>query len=267
MRVDVVVPTTRPSVRELIESIRKGTFQPDTIWVVSNEQNIRGRGVKSVVFSSEVHPIGMGDAGLRRNIGADLSNADILVFLDDDQLMPRDSIEQAVRIAESEGFCWGHHRFVPFEKRVLLDQKPEKGRSRETGVNQWHGFWSSYAGFFAIQRNLFWEVGGFDLGYLGYHGSEDQQFGRRLSLLGDHKEKTYIWEPPFAWHPETPLHHSSPTPNTWGTSRLEKKTINGHDFMVCRECPYRVPLDVKGLTLSDNAVIPYSRDDISTVEV
>jgi predicted glycosyltransferase involved in capsule biosynthesis len=43
---------------------------------------------------------------------------------------------------------------------------------------------SPYAGNFAIKRDLFWEVGGFDLGYLGHHGSEDQQLGCRLSENG-----------------------------------------------------------------------------------
>lgn len=256
MTVSVVIPATRPSVTDLRRSLFQGTLLPDEVIVVSNE-------VDGVRFSSDVQPIGVGDAGLRRNIGADLATGDILVFLDDDQIAPRGMLEAAVTIAERDGFCWGHHRFIdftahPFEE--LLDLPPEAGRSRENGVNRWHGWQSSYAGLFAIRRDLFWEIGGFDLAFLGHHGSEDQQLGRRLS---DGKLQSYIHEPPFAWHPEITQFHVQPVTNVSGVHEVTMTTINGHDFLACGTCPSRQPIFVDGLTMSEQVVIPYSREQFT----
>lgn len=258
MSVAVIIPATRPSVKMLMVSLEAGSQPPDEYVVVSNE--LEGY----IGFSSEVQPIGWGDAGLRRNIGADVAKSDILIFIDDDCVAPRNLVESAVKIVEQEGFCWGHHRFIDFEVGDLLDLPPTAGRSREAYVNDWHGWQSSYAGCFAIKRDLFWEIGGFDLAYLGHHGSEDQQLGYRLSARN--ARRTFVHEPPFAWHPETPRYHAQPASNISGTHRLVQKTINGFPFAVCDECPSRTPLDVSGMTSQDAVVIPYDREQFTLKE-
>lgn len=258
--ISVVIPTTRPTVEALIESLGEQTHKPDEILVVSNEVSVPG----VVNFWSEEHPIGDGDAGLRRDIGADLAEGDILLFLDDDVIAPRNLVEKAAEIVERDGFCWGHHRYIDFEAHPLeelLDLPPEAGNSREAFVNGWHGWQSSYAGNLAIRRDLFWEVGGFDLAYLGHHGSEDQQLGRRLGAKNGYR--TFVHEPPFAWHPTLNHFHSEPKRNMIGTHRMEVKTINGHEFLSCEECPCRRPVDVLGLTMSEQVVIRYSREQFT----
>ena len=258
MSVSVVIPATRPC-DDLFWSLGYGTRQPDEVIVVSNE--VSPKGVLVVRFGSPSIPIGKGDAALRRDIGADVATSDILLFLDDDLIAPLNLVEFAVDIAEADGFCWGHHRFIDFsahDRHDLLDMVPEMGRSRESGVNRWHGWQSSYAGLFAIRRDLFWEMGGFDLAYLGFHGSEDQQLGRRLGKQNNHQ--TFVHEPPFAWHPEVDLYHSTPRTNITGDHAMVRETVNGHDFAFCDQCPCRYPLDVARLTMSDEVVIPYSRE-------
>lgn len=264
MTVDVVIPTTRPSVDLLIASLAQGSREPDRIWVVTNEVE-RRQTATWVNFSSDVQPIGSGDAGLRRNIGADLSDADIVLFLDDDCIAPANLVEEAARIAAEDGFCWGHHRYIDTDRHdlaELLTLPPEEGVSREHGVNRWHGWQSSYAGNLAIERKLFWEVGGFDLAYLGHHGSEDQQLGRRLSENG----RTFVHEPPFAWHPDRVAWHSTMVTNTPGTHRMTTSMVRSHSFMVCDECPRRTPIDVAALTESETVVIPYSREQFTLKE-
>ena len=264
MKVHVVIPTTRPSVDDLIRSLGQGSRVPDGIIVVSNEVVPKLPHVGLVRFDSPSQPYGKGDAGLRRNIGADLSDADVLIFIDDDCIAPRSLVETAVDIVEKDGFCWGHHRFIDFEAiwpGDLIDKDPEEGRSREHGVNRWHGWQSSYAGNLAIRRDLFWEVGGFDLAYLGHHGSEDQQFGRRLGKA--HGYQTFVHEPPFAWHPEVDVFHSERKTNIMGNHRMVRQTVNGHEFATCESCPCRRPVDVPALTMSDEVVIPYSRSDFT----
>ena len=272
MTVSVVIPTTRNSVRDLINSLNRGLVRPDEIVVVTNEDivfdvpNQRDRmdaPLWRVGFDSTIQPYGVGDAGLRRNIGADVAESDILLFLDDDVIAPYDLIASTLPFVKEDGFCWGHHRFIDFDEYPianLLDLPPERGRSREAFVNDWHGWQSSYAGNFAIKRDLFWEVGGFDLAYLGHHGSEDQQLGRRLSKGTN---RTFVHEPPFAWHPTVPGFHSQPRTNIMGAHQMVRTTVNGHEFVSCVQCPCREPIDVPSLTMSEQVVIRYSREQFT----
>jgi hypothetical protein len=260
--VSVVIPATRPC-DDLLWSLGYGTRKPDEIIVISNE--VTPKDVCVVRFSSPSVPVGGGDAALRRDIGADVATSDIVLFLDDDLIAPLGLVETAVDIAEEGGFCWGHHRFIDFTvhtREDLIGMAPGLGRSRESGVNRWHGWQSSYAGNLAIKRDLFWEVGGFDLGYLGFHGSEDQQLGRRLGKRNGYQ--TFVHEPPFAWHP--PLAEKGScyvyqhVAGIVGDHQMVRETVNGHDFAFCDQCPCRYPLDVGRLTMSDEVVIPYSRE-------
>jgi hypothetical protein len=268
MRVDVVIPTTRSTVNDLIWSLGRGTRVPDGIIVVSNETVPTWPDIGYVTFDSDIQPYGTGDAGLRRDIGADLSDADIVVFLDDDLIAPRDMLETTVEIVERDGFCWGHHRFIDFDQvpaGALIDMPPERGRSREHYVNDWHGWQSSYAGLLGIRRDLFWDVGGFDLAFLGHHGNEDQHLGRRLSLRGDHPERTFVHEPPFAWHPELVRFHGNVKTNTAtnGHAFLSVETVNGKRFSKCSQCPYRKPLDPREIAMFNGVIIPYSRSEFT----
>lgn len=260
MTVSVIIPATRPC-SALVESLGWGTREPDEIIVVSNEVTVPG--VLMVRFDSTIVPYGKGDAALRRDIGADVATGDILIFLDDDLIAPIELVETASDIVSADGFCWGHHRYIDFTEHSIeniIGMAPELGRSREHGVNRWHGWQSSYAGNLSIMRDLFWAAGGFDLAYLGHHGQEDQQFGRRLGKENNYQ--TFVHEPPFAWHPEYELYHSTRRSNISGDHAMERVTVNGHDFAVCGQCPCRYPLDVDRLTMSDEVVMPYSRADL-----
>lgn len=272
MSVSVVIPTTRPSVRSLIWSLNQGFVKPDEILVVSNEElafDEPGPGdipVYRVRFRSTEQPYGKGDAGLRRNIGATLAKGEIILFQDDDQIAPRNLLQTTLEVVARDGFCWGNHRRIDFDRFSpgdLLDLDPAIGLSRENGVNRWHGWQSSYAGNLAMRRDLFWDLGGFDLAYLGHHGNEDQQLGRRLSLRGKNPGHTWVHEPPFAWHPLADRYHSTLVTNITGTHSMVTTTINRHRFLVCGECPCRTPVDTAGLTMSETTVIQFSREQFT----
>jgi hypothetical protein len=256
--VDVIIPTTRQSVDVAIRSLEQQSV--DRIITVSNE--ITPSSHTLVRFDSKTVPYGRGDAGLRRDIGADVSQADILVFMDDDCIAPRGMIRDVVAFVKRDGFCWGHHRFVDttrFSPERLMEMPPELGRPREKFVNDWHGWHSSYAGLLGIQRELFWNVGGFDLAFLGYHGNEDQHLGRRLS---NGTNKTFVHEPPFAWHPES-TEAGATKSNFCERDHSPELLIQGDDgFLRCMGCPFRRPVDPVIFVMVDGVTLPYDRNDI-----
>lgn len=264
---DIVIPATRRSVNRLLWSISQGTTLPDRVIVVTNEvENIepfsRYYPVDVVGFSSREHPIGHSDQSLRRNIGFWEATGDVVITLDDDLFAPRGLVQSARAAIEGKGVVWGHHRYVDFEKHGdhLLDADPSAGRSREAYVNGYHGWQSCYAGLMVARRDILLEVGGYDMMFLGRGGNEDQNLGRRINHhlgLGD---RVWVSEPPFAWHPDTPLCHGSPKQNTCGSSSwLEPVKINGVKFMKCSRaaCSYRVFADDEVRLFTDDVVIPY----------
>src|SRR5215813_7200767 len=79
---------------------------------------------------------------------------------------------------------------------------PDAGRTREFPPNAWHSWMSAYAGLFGADRKVLLQVRGFDMIFSGRHGGEDQNLGRRLAKFVDGGSSIFVYEPPFAWHPE-----------------------------------------------------------------
>jgi hypothetical protein len=239
---EVVIPALREP-RLLLDSLARGERRPDLVTIVSNEvaHVETDLPVRFLRFRSDQYYYGDHDVVLRRNIGIWHARGDRLVFQDDDQIAPVSMLAAAERVMVLNTVFWGHHRFVDFAEvgpEVLLTMPPDRGRSRENPPNHEHGHWSCYAGMFGGHQAALQEIG-FDMLFLGRHGSEDQNFGYR-SMLAQGRSRIYVWEPPFAWHPL----HSPPWPSDRVTNSCEEHQLaptmdRGVSFQKCKKCPYR----------------------------
>jgi hypothetical protein len=267
---EVVVAATRPdTLPRLIESLELSARPPDWVTVVSNEVLEVRSSLKGGIlgFNSDVYPFGRMDVALRRNIGIWHSTADAVVFLDDDEVAPRDMLGEFERLLGTKPVVWGHHRFIDLDSgdwHRVLDMKPGSGASREYGVNREHSFQSGYAGCLGLSREAAVASGGFDLMFLGRHANEDQNFAKRIS-----GPRITVNEPPFAWHPTTKTYWSMDGPTNICTSnphRLAKEQIGGVFFQRCDICPYWHFDDGHEALFRDNVVIPFDKRLVSLTE-
>lgn len=265
MKIEVVIPAIRHAeVGRLLYSLANGIEKPYRVTVVSNEVGkLQSHGLNARVlrFDSDEYPYGARDVVLRRNIGIWESDADVVLFQDDDQLAPFDMVSSTHKLFD-EGlpFVWGHHRFVDFDAGAeeILTWRPEAGREREHPPNSFHLHHSCYAGMMAAKRDLLLEMGGFDLLFLGRHGSEDQSLGlRMLQRFG--MGKVFIHEPPFAWHPlASPKRvYRGRTNLCAGEHELGYTTTNGVLFQICAQCPLSVCVDKSEVYFTGQVVLPY----------
>lgn len=202
MKVEIIVPAARGNLsHRLVESLHRQTRGPDVISLIGNEPD-DVEGARVVRYTTD-YLMGPGDVCLRRNIGAFFSDADILIYQDDDQMAPPNMVESAVEIILKDRYVWGHHRYIDFgvDPFAILDLPPEAGKSRESAANRTHLWMSCYAGMFGVSRDLMLELGGFDMAFQGRLGNEDQQLGRRMLYHLYRSDTVFIHEPPFAWHP------------------------------------------------------------------
>ena len=272
MIIEVVIPSIRQvSVDRLLYSLANNRRKPDLVTVISNEVGTlpsHGLNARVLRFSSEEYPYGANDVALRRNIGIWESEADVVLFQDDDQIAPPGMIGAVEAYLWQSPFVWGHHRFIDFETLTadeIMVLEPEAGRSREHPANSYHSYLSCYAGMMAAPRELLLELQGFDLLFLGRHGSEDQNLGHRM-LRRFAMEKVFIPEPPFAWHPlKSPRRLSSPITNLCDEPhQLDYVTTNGVLFQICQRCPLSVCVDKSQVFFTGQVVLPY---DHSLVQV
>jgi hypothetical protein len=203
MKVEVVIPAARGNLcQKLVDSLFEQTRRPDLITAVGNEADHLA-GASILRYRTGEYLMGPGDVCLRRNVGIYASDADIIIFQDDDQMAPPNMVESALTFIESYGYVWGHHRYIDFgdDPWKIVNLPPEIGKSRESEPNRMHLWYSCYAGMMGATRELLRELQGFDMAFQGRHGGEDQQLGRRMLKYVTGSEAVFIPEPPFSWHP------------------------------------------------------------------
>jgi len=271
---DVIIPSVgRPTLARALESLAQGSALPDSVTVVSNEvpPDLASSGLPLRVlgFDSERYPYGVRDVALRRNVGIFASGCAHVLTFDDDQVAPRSMVADVRRLLEAEPVLWGHHRYVAMAGlgvAELLDRPPARGRAREHPPNGWHGWQSCYGGLFAARRDVVEAVGGFDLGFAGRHAGEDQDLGRRLARRLTGRERVYVHEPPFAWHPTA--HEPWPPTRTnvcpSGEHALVPEIVGGARGERCTRCPWFVTATAPS---NDRGDAPVIRFDPSLVAV
>jgi hypothetical protein len=272
MKIEVIIPAAGDP-KNLIWSLGRQSLWPDMVTIISNEWKPPERfwgefPMRLLRFSSDEYPYGYKDVALRRNIGIWESDADVIIFQDDDQVAPLDMIRDFKHLLSEREIVWGHHRFIDFDLSPepspvwwLHGLSPEKGRSREHGVNQEHLYQSGYAGCMGVYREAILAAGGFDMMFLGRHGSEDQSLARRMC-----GEKIFIHEPPFSWHPlKSPKRHPGPT-NVCDDHHWEPDVYNGVIFNRCTRCPLWKFADRQELLFRDEVVVPYEHQLVHVVQ-
>lgn len=246
---DVIVPVRRPrAVGRLLEALALGSQVPTRVTLVGHEVPLhldpQGLAVRVLRLGGDTYAVGDRDVVLRRNVGAFASDLDLLLFLDDDVVPARTTVETVTTLLRRSPVVWGHHRFRALRDlsvEALIDLSPAAGRAREEGVNRWHLWMSCYGGMAAFRRHDFVEAGGYDMAYAGRHAGEDQDLGRRLSLRLGHCGQAFIHEPPFAWHDV----ESEPwAPASWsnlcrGPHDLAEERRSQVLFVACQRCPWR----------------------------
>jgi len=247
MDLDVVIPTRRPDfIQTTLYSLSKNSVKPDYVTIVSNEVsegiNCYGLNVRLIRFQTNYYPIGDCDVVLRRNIGIWASKCSHVLTFDDDQIAPVNMIEKSIDILKKRPYFWGHHRFLDFSFYPIDDiikLPPEKGRTREHPANSWPMWLSCYAGLFGAEKDLVERVGGFDMAFLGRHVDEDQNLGRRIAREVDQSERVFIYEPPFAWHPEKKIPWAPSNSNVCSKSHEFSRAVIGPlELEKCANCPY-----------------------------
>lgn len=235
--IEVVIPSVRETaiVQRLLDSIARADPRPDLVTVVRDSTEPLDW-ARVLHISSDYYPIGYRDAALRRNVGIWAAEADTIVFLDDDLIVPPSIFGDVDRLMSNLEYIWGHHRYIDFTGHSpdeIAELPPEMGRSRERTVPDFHGWQSCYAGMFAARRSLLIKMGGFDMQFSMRHAGEDQHLGYRLMRRAGERQ-VYIHEPPFAWHPE----------GFWEWPEQTTNLCSDHDFYTvdgvvrCHRCPY-----------------------------
>ena len=151
-------------------------------------------------------------------------------------------VETSLELLGRHRYFWGHHRYISFSRyRVddLLALPPARGRTREHPANAWHGWMSCYGGLFGAAKTVVQEVGGFDMIFSVRQAGEDQNLGRRLALGLDGRDRVFIYEPPFAWHPEENLPWAPAlyTNLCAQEHQLSHRDLNGLTLEECSRCP------------------------------
>lgn len=273
--VDVVIPAIRSDIGRLnglLYSLGKQTRVPDRVTIISNELEMdRGESQKALPqwvklsFTSDTYGFGMGDAGLRRNIGIWESPCDIIIFQDDDQMAPPTMVEDSLAVLAGEPYVWGHHRFTDFVNREWDDIRlapMESGEPRENGSNKFHLYFSCYAGMFGAWKQTLLDVQGFDMVWDGHHGNEDQALGRKLCGT-----TAYIHEPPFTWHPSDRSRTWSPVKtNFCPEHEFEHDSVDGVAIDRCRHCPHWEVRDILRAIEAPTNIIPYDHSLVTVYQ-
>ena len=264
IELDVVIPALRErSLDDALWSLAHGSRRPDLVTIVSNEvsaeRETHGLAVRILRFRSTAYPVGEGDLALKRNVGMWASPCSHVMTYDDDQVAPATLVEESLRLLERDPYFWGHHRFVNYgwyAPDQLLELGPERGTEREHPPNAWHFWLSCYGGLFGAKKSVVLHVGGYDMGFCGRYGGEDQNFGRRLAKAVDDRDMVFVHEPPFAWHP---TERFEVLPRAWSNVCAEHSLVDGvvagAAASVCAGCPY---FRVEDAALDgDDPLVPY----------
>ncbi len=263
--VEIIVPTMRESVKGLLLSLAAQTVRPALVTVVTTEvHGESSSGVRWLSFESDEYCYGREDVVLRLNTGIWASTQPFVIFQNDDQIAPPTMVEDALLALENQKYVWGNHRLLDFAGRDPLElsrSDRQQAMSRENPVPPaMHGFYSCYGGMFAASTDFLQDRGGFDMAYLGRHGSEDQQLGYRL-MRERGEDRVLICEPPFAFHPIElkggPRAPYEPGPtNACDDHDLVDDVISGAHFRRCTRCPYRFSDQPQEL-IRDHVLIPF----------
>jgi glycosyltransferase involved in cell wall biosynthesis len=185
MIISVVIPTkNRPSdVNELLASLLKQSVKPNEVVIVDDSTDLTTEGLvrkyRSVYSRNnvELRHIWDSDSSARaRTLGGLVSKGEIIIYMDDDLIIRKDSIETLVKVLQRTGAmaAWGSVFF------------PDTSKSRMIKIFEIpyyrfvFGKTSSGGGLFAIRRRVLEDKVWFDENLSGYALGEDKDFAFNL---------------------------------------------------------------------------------------
>jgi GT2 family glycosyltransferase len=207
--VSIVVPTFRNpgALRETLASLRQLDYQPDRYELVIVDDGSEDE--TSAVVGADAaelplvryHTQDQAGAAAARNQGARLATGEVLIFVDDDMLVPSTLIIQHLRALEAHApaVISGYREFAP-ELAARLRRTPfGRFRLEVEPRQEWGEGYEERAGApcveplsspaaltandLAVRREDFFRIGGFDEEF-PHAGYEDQEFAVRAAQAG-----------------------------------------------------------------------------------
>jgi glycosyltransferase involved in cell wall biosynthesis len=187
MKLSIIIPVRNggENFRLCLNALMQSVRPPDEIIIVDDGSS-DGSGDYSKQYANHVIRTGAEARGpaFARNLGAQKSGGDILVFLDADVSVHRDTlsrIENAFRTAPEMAALFGSYDDRPKDRGVVsLYKNLMHHYVHQHGKQNANTFW---AGCGAIRRNVFSDVHGFDEKF-SIPAIEDIELGERLTKAG-----------------------------------------------------------------------------------
>ena len=172
----VIIPTYNRAaqVRDAIDSVVRQTYKSLEVIVVDDGSSDNTRSIVASLTDKRVRYFYQQNAGVSaaRNTGANAANGKYLLFLDSDDKFTVGYLEK-LSIEITKAPCvigFGYAKYIDLNGKEIVHVRPEKSSGK---------FGPPLAGAFAISRELFVSVGGYDT-KLAY--SENTEFFLRLKL-------------------------------------------------------------------------------------
>lgn len=207
--VSIVIPTFRNPgpLRQTLESLRQLDYPSDRYEIVVVDDGSRDGTAAAVdAVAGELPPVryhaqSRGGASRARNQGARLASGEVLIFVDDDMLVPPTLIDHHLQALENHApaVISGYREFAPglvaelsttpFGRfRLEVEPRQEWGegyeeRMRATDIGCRPHPEGLTANDLAVRRGDFFHIGGFDEEF-PHAGYEDQEFALRADLAG-----------------------------------------------------------------------------------
>jgi len=200
--VSVIIPThNRPQLlADALESVCSQTRLPDEIVVVDDASVVSYRevlerypsGGRVTLRYHRLVPGGGGSAA--RNLGAELSRGEILMFLDDDDTWQPCKVERQLKIFQDHpeaGLVYSGRRAVDEHDQLLFTVTPQaEGRIHRLLLQRnYIGITSSVA----LRREVFFEAGGFDPGLPARQDYDLWIRATRITAVAYDPEPTVNW--------------------------------------------------------------------------
>ncbi|MBS0201603.1 MAG: glycosyltransferase [Planctomycetes bacterium] len=144
------------------------------------------------------------------NVGARIATGDVLIFQDGDVCPPQRYASEVARTILQDGYDVASIQRFLFYLDPATTRRIEECNSLEIGCTPERVFQNWKGGTIAVRREAFFNLGGFDEGFVDW-GGEDDEFYHRCSAVR-HCRFGYV---PFVhlWHRPQPDRKASDNPN------------------------------------------------------